>query len=97
LSLAAVADLPRLRTLQAQAGALTDPRQIARLSNLEYLAIGIREWRIRLAAGAVPTGLLAAGIEVEPDQDPADVAAVANELLALWNRPLITPRRSRAA
>jgi hypothetical protein len=42
---------------------------------MEYLAIGIREWRI----------LLAAGIELEPDQDPADVAALANELLALWD------------
>jgi hypothetical protein len=86
----AVTGLPRLRTLQAQAGALADPGQIAGLSSLENLAIGIREWRIPLAADAVPRGLLAAGIELEPDQDPADVAALANELLGLWGRPVIT-------
>jgi hypothetical protein len=90
LSLAAVTDLPRLRTLQAQPGILIDPGQIAALTHLEYLAIGMREWRTLLAADAVPAGLSAAGIELEPDQDPADVAALANELLARWGRPLIT-------
>lgn len=43
-----------------------------------------------LATNAVPKGLTAAGIEPEPDQDPADVATLANELLALWGRQLIT-------
>lgn len=90
LSLAAVADLPRLRTLQAQAGAVTDPGQIVGLNDLEYLAIGVREWRTLLTANAVPKSLLAAGIEVESDQDPAEVAELANELLTLWGRPLIT-------
>jgi cell wall assembly regulator SMI1 len=90
LSLAAVADLPRLRTLRAQAGTLSDPGEIGGLTNLEYLAIGVREWRVLLAADAVPKGLSAAGIDVERDQDPADVAALANELLALWGRPLIS-------
>jgi cell wall assembly regulator SMI1 len=90
LSLAAVADLPRLRTLQAQAGMLADPMQITGLTGLEYLAIGIREWRTLLRAGAVPRGLSAAGIEIDGRPDPQDLMALANELLALRNRPLIT-------
>ena len=92
LSLAACIGLPRLRTLQAMPGTLADPREIAELTRLEYLAIGLAEWRGLLEAGAVPRGLSAAGIEfeVEGDQDPRDVVALANELLALWDRPLIT-------
>ena len=90
LSLAAVAGLPRLRTLRAQTGTLADPMEIAGLTALEYLAVGIPEWRVLLAAGAVPRGLSAAGIEVEGDQRPHEVVAVANELLARWHRPLIT-------
>ncbi|MBL7259415.1 SMI1/KNR4 family protein [Paractinoplanes lichenicola] len=90
VSLTAVAGLPRLRTLKATAGTLADPREIAGLTALEYLEIGTHEWRALLAADAVPKDLSAAGIAVEPDETPEDVAALANELLARWDRPLIT-------
>ncbi|GAA2615756.1 SMI1/KNR4 family protein [Paractinoplanes durhamensis] len=90
LSLAAAVGLPRLRTLQAQAGTLADPMQIARISGLEYLAIGVHEWRVLLQAAAVPRGLSAAGIEIDGQEDPREVVALANELLALWNRPLVS-------
>ncbi|MEU4241716.1 SMI1/KNR4 family protein [Actinoplanes sp. NPDC026619] len=90
LSLAAVAGLPRLRTVQARAGTLADPMQIARLTGLEYLAIGLDEWRTLLRTAAVPRGLAAAGIEMDGQQEPRDVMALANELLALGDRPLIT-------
>jgi len=65
--------------------------EIAELTALEYLAIGIQEWRVLLESGAVPRGLSAAGIELEPEQHPRDVVELANKLLALpWHRPLIT-------
>jgi len=52
---------------------------------LSYAALG----RALLEAGAVPRGLSAAGIELEREQHPLDAVALANELLALWDRPLI--------
>ncbi|MEU7579922.1 SMI1/KNR4 family protein [Streptomyces sp. NPDC041068] len=89
LSLAPLAGLPLLRTLTASPGTLADPLEIARLTGLEFLELGLKEWRVLLDAGAVPRGLKAAAISVHDDQDPQPVVATANAILALWNRPQI--------
>ncbi|AQS71445.1 SMI1/KNR4 family protein [Streptomyces pactum] len=89
LSLAPVVGLPRLRTLAAYPGTLTDPLEIAGLTALEYLEVGPEEWRVLLDAGAVPRGLSAAAVKVHGDEDVVPVGAVVNELLALWGRPQI--------
>ena len=88
--LAAVAGLPRLRTLSAYPRTLADPLEIARLTGLEYLELGPEEWRVLLDADAVPRSLLAAGIEVHGDRHPLPVVDLANELLARWDRPPMT-------
>ncbi|MFI7575687.1 SMI1/KNR4 family protein [Micromonospora sp. NPDC049497] len=90
LSLAPVTGLPRLRTLTAYPGTLADPLEIAKLSGLEYLELGPEEWRVLLDAGAVPRTLSAAGIEVHGNRHPLPIVALANELLALWDRPPIS-------
>ncbi|MET7712565.1 SMI1/KNR4 family protein [Streptomyces sp. NPDC005407] len=90
LSLAPVVGLPRLRTLSAYPGTLADPLEIAELTGLEYLDLGPEEWRVLLDAGAVPRSLSAAAIEVQGDRHPLPIVALANELLALWDRPPIT-------
>ncbi|NYI04658.1 SMI1/KNR4 family protein [Allostreptomyces psammosilenae] len=89
-SLAPVVGLPRLRTLTAYPGTLADPLEIGRLTGLEYLRLGPEEWRVLLDAGAVPRSLSAAAIEVHGDRHPLPIVALANELLALWDRPPIT-------
>ncbi|CAL9635785.1 hypothetical protein SUDANB15_06183 [Streptomyces sp. enrichment culture] len=90
LSLAPVFGLPRLRTLSAHPGTLADPCEISRLTHLEYLELPPAEWRVLLDAGAVPTGLLAAGIEAHRQRDnPLRTIALANEILALHGRPPI--------
>ncbi|MFJ9448227.1 SMI1/KNR4 family protein [Kitasatospora sp. NPDC101235] len=89
LSLAPVVGLPRLRTLTAQPGTLADPLEVTGLSALEYLGLGADEWRVLLDAGAVPPTLLAARIEVHGDEHPSVIVDVANEILALRDRPLI--------
>ncbi len=88
LSLAPVAGLPCLRTLTAWPGTLADPLEVAGLTGLEFLELGAQEWRILLDAGAVPRTLKAAAIKVR-DQDHLPVVALANEILALWDRPSI--------
>jgi hypothetical protein len=90
LSLAPVAGLPRLRTLTACPGTLADPLEIANLTGLEFLDLGPQEWRALLEAGAVPRSLSAAAITVHGNQDPLPIVAIANEILALWDRPQIT-------
>ncbi|MEU0741341.1 SMI1/KNR4 family protein [Streptomyces sp. NPDC006134] len=91
LSLAPAFGLPRLRTLSAHPGSLADPCEISRLTHLEYLELPPAEWRVLLDAGAVPTGLLAAGIEAHRQRDnPLQTIALANEILALCGRPPIT-------
>lgn len=90
LSLAAVTGLPRLRTLTAYPGTLADPLEIAKLTGLEFLELGPEEWQALLDAGAVPRSLSAAAIEVHGNRHPLPVVAIANELLALWDRPQIT-------
>lgn len=87
-SLAPVGDLPRLRTLTALPGTLADPLEVAGLSRLEFLELGALEWRLLLDAGAVPRTLKAAAITVR-DQDHLPVVTLANEILALWDRPQI--------
>ncbi|MFE2283963.1 SMI1/KNR4 family protein [Streptomyces sp. NPDC059443] len=89
LSLAPVTGLPRLRTLTAYPGTLADPLEIAELTGLEFLELGPEEWRVLLDAGAVPRSLSAAAIKVHGDQDPLPIVAIANEILALWDRPKI--------
>jgi hypothetical protein len=90
LSLAPVADLPRLRTLQAMPGTLADPLEIAGLTRLEFLALGPEEWRVLLDAGAVPRTLSAAAVDSHDGRNPLPLVAISNELLALWGRPQIT-------
>ncbi|MFF8650504.1 SMI1/KNR4 family protein [Streptomyces griseoluteus] len=91
LSLAPVFGLPRLRTLCAHPGTLADPCEISRLIHLEYLQLPPAEWRVLLDAGAVPTGLIAAGIKAHQQRDnPLHTIALANEILALYGRPLVT-------
>ncbi|MEV7523525.1 SMI1/KNR4 family protein [Streptomyces sp. NPDC091371] len=87
-SLAPVAGLPRLRTLTALPGTLADPLEVAGFTGLEFLELGAREWRVLLDAGAVPRTLKAAAIKVR-DQDHLPVVDLANEILALWDRPRI--------
>ncbi|MGD1222196.1 SMI1/KNR4 family protein [Streptomyces krungchingensis] len=88
-SLAPVTGLPRLRTLTAYPGTLADPLEIAELTGLEFLEIGPQEWRVLLDAGAVPPCLSAAAIVVHGNQDPLPIVDIANEILALWDRPRI--------
>jgi cell wall assembly regulator SMI1 len=90
VSLAPVTGLPRLRTLTAYPGTLADPLEIAELTGLEFLGLGPEEWRVLLDAGAVPRSLSAAAIEVHGNRHPLPIVAIANELLALWDRPPIT-------
>jgi cell wall assembly regulator SMI1 len=96
LSLAPVIGLPKLRTLIAYPGTLANPTEIAGLTGLEYLELGLEDWRILLDAKAVPDTLLAAKITVrgnpipQPQPDPLVYNALANEILALWNAPRIT-------
>ncbi|MFI6584568.1 SMI1/KNR4 family protein [Embleya sp. NPDC050493] len=90
LSLAPVVGLPRLRTLSAYPGTLADPLEIASLTGLEFLELGPQEWRVLLDAGAVPRSLSAAAIEVHGNRDVLPIVAIANDLLALWDRPRIT-------
>jgi cell wall assembly regulator SMI1 len=87
--LAPLAGLPRLRTLAAAPGSLADPREVASLTGLEYLEMDLDDWRVLLDADAVPNGLSAAGVRAA-DRDLLAVAKLSNELLARWNRPLIT-------
>ncbi|MGP3683256.1 SMI1/KNR4 family protein [Streptomyces sp. IBSNAI002] len=89
VSLASLAGLPRLRTLSASPGTLADPLEISLLTGLEFLELGAPEWRALLDAGAVPRTLSAAAIRAD-GLHPLRIAALANELLALWDRPLIT-------
>lgn len=89
LSLAPVVGLPRLRALTAYPGTLADPLEIAKLTGLEYVKLSPEQWRVLLDAGAVPRGLLAAAIEVHGDRHPLPVVGLANEILALWDRPPI--------
>lgn len=89
LSLAPVTKLPRLRTLTAYPDTLSDPLEIAALTTLEFLELGPEEWRVLLDAGAVPRSLSAAAITAHGNQDPLPIVAIANELLALWDRPQI--------
>ncbi|RZT79662.1 SMI1/KNR4 family protein SUKH-1 [Micromonospora violae] len=90
LCLSPITGLPRLRTLTAYPGTLADPLEIAKLSGLEYLELGPEEWRVLLDAGAVPRSLSAAAIEAHGNRHPLPIVAIANELLALWDRPSIT-------
>lgn len=90
VSLAPLAGLPRLRTLTALAGTLADPLEIGALPGLEYLELGTADWRALLRAGAVPRGLLAAGVEPAAGQHPLEVVQLANELLARRGRPPVT-------
>src|SRR6185312_14580194 len=90
LSLAPVAHLPKLRTLTAPPGTIADPLVIGEMTGLEYLELGVDEWRTLLDADAVPRSLKAAMVDT-PGQGVHPMAAVAviNELLARWGRPLI--------
>ncbi len=75
--------LPRLRTLVAIPGKVADPLVIGRLTRLEYLEIGLADWRVLLDAGAVPRSLLAAGISGY-SLNPVEVDEVYDALIRLW-------------
>ncbi|WP_435878336.1 hypothetical protein [Streptomyces bobili] len=64
--------------------------EIAELTGLEFLDLGPQDWRVLLDAGAVPRSLSAASIEVHGERHPLPIVDLANEILALWDRPLIT-------
>ncbi|MGA5822422.1 SMI1/KNR4 family protein [Kitasatospora sp. NPDC094028] len=89
-SLAPLVGLPRLRTLYAGPGMLADPREIGRLTGLEFLELSPQDWRVLLDAGAVPHGLSAAAVTLYGSEDPRETVALTNEVLALWGRPRIT-------
>ncbi|BCY11960.1 SMI1/KNR4 family protein [Actinoplanes sp. L3-i22] len=89
IRLAPVVGLPRLRTLSAYPGTLADPLEITRLTDLEFLELGPEDWRVLLDAGAVPRTLKAAAINAR-NRHPLMIMELANELLALWNRPPMT-------
>ncbi|MFF0723841.1 SMI1/KNR4 family protein [Streptomyces sp. NPDC004134] len=89
ISLAPVAGLPRLRSLSCRPGTLADPLEIAGLTGLEFLELAPEYWRVLLDAAAVPRSLSAAAIMVYADWDPRATVALANEILALWDRPPI--------
>lgn len=88
-SLAPVIGLPRLRTLSCYAGTLADPLEIAGLTGLEFLELTPEDWRVLLDAGAVPRSLAAAAVKAYGDRDTRAIVAMANEILALWDRPPI--------
>ncbi|MGW5849174.1 SMI1/KNR4 family protein [Streptomyces sp. NPDC055254] len=88
-SLTPLIGLPRLRTLTARPGTLADPLETIELTGLEFLELGPQEWRVLLDGGAVPRTLSAAAITPHDDEDSLSIAAIANELLALWDRPRI--------
>jgi cell wall assembly regulator SMI1 len=88
-SLAPVTGLPRLRSLSCYAGTLADPLEIAGLTGLEFLELTPEDWRVLLDAGAVPRGLAAAAVKAYGDRDTRAIVAMANEILALWDRPPI--------
>jgi hypothetical protein len=90
VSLAPVAGLPGLRTLTALPGTLADPLEVTGLTGLEFLELGPDEWRVLLAAGAVPRTLLAAAVGDHDGRNPLQLVPVANEILALFDRPPIT-------
>jgi hypothetical protein len=87
MSLAALVGLPRLRTLTAYPGTLADPREVGWLTGLEFLRLGVDEWRVLLDAGAVPPTLAAAAVETHGAPDPLAVAALTDALLTLRGRP----------
>ena len=60
------------------------------MTGLEFLELVPDDWRVLLDAGAVPPGLSAAVIEADQSYHPLSIVALANELLALRDRPLIT-------
>lgn len=88
-SLAPVLGLPRLRTLTAYPGTLADPLEIAGLTGLEFLELGPEDWRVLLDADAVPRSLSAAEIIAHGKWDPLPYVTLANEILALRDRPQI--------
>lgn len=83
-------NLPRLRTLRAEPGTLAEPLEISRLTGLEFLELCPKDWRVLLDADAVPRSLLAASINVRNDVGPLPAVDLSNEILARWDRPLIT-------
>jgi cell wall assembly regulator SMI1 len=89
-SLEPVVGLPRLRSLSAYPRTLADPREIGRLTGLEFLMLPPGEWRVLLDARAVPRSLLAAGIQIGGTPHPIPILDLADELLALRGRPRIS-------
>ncbi|GAB3220063.1 hypothetical protein GCM10027447_03980 [Glycomyces halotolerans] len=76
--------LPRLRTLIAQPGAIADPVVSGDLTGLEYLQIGLTEWRALLDADAVPRSPLAAGVSGHR-LSRVQVDLVYEALIRLWS------------
>jgi hypothetical protein len=64
--------------------------EIAQLTGLEFLELGPEDWRALIDAGAVPRGLAAAVIGIRQQTHPGRIMELANEILALWDRPRIT-------
>lgn len=87
-ALDALADHPRLRTLEVAPGAATGAEAIVgRLPALEHLGVDVATWRRLLDAGPLPPSVLVAGFTGSTDWP--DAVAVANDLLARAGRPPI--------
>lgn len=89
VSLAPIAGLPRLRTVEATAGSITDVLALGTLGNLEYLEIGVAEWNILLDAGQVPPSLKACGVDSGLDNRHTthEVAAVLDRIRDVFDIP----------
>jgi cell wall assembly regulator SMI1 len=94
VDLAPLFDHPQIRTIDAASGTLADPLQLTRFPALEYVSMGLTEWRMLLDAGRVPRQLLAVGID-GGNHDLATNITTANDLLRLWGRPPIEVTRLR--
>lgn len=89
VDLAALTGHPNLRTVSGGPGTIADPTALSTLPALEYLELGVSDWRRVLDTDTVPKTLLAARVAPERDVDPVAVVEVSNELLARWERPQI--------
>ncbi|WP_155368025.1 SMI1/KNR4 family protein [Catellatospora vulcania] len=74
----------RLRTLVTESAVVADLRAVTELPALEYLQLDVAGWQQLLAAGQVPSTLLAAGLTGRAGW--ADTVEVVNGLLAAWKQ-----------
>ncbi|MCW1822622.1 hypothetical protein A5731_03475 [Mycolicibacterium conceptionense] len=81
-------DHPRIHAICTAGRPLADPRQLTRFPALDFLSMGLAEWRALLDAELIPPQLLAAEI-FDDDSELVATVTTANDLLGLFGRPLI--------